>query len=386
MKPNIISVFDKCEIITGAHKRHLNLLTELQRRGYRVNLFSPYNLLGNEDNYFKIPPHSDGILPKSLQTVFSVRKSFKKQKSKLSASEVILVFGFNHIYPSIYLKKKLNIPLIFALRSNTFESRRLRFNKKAENGLIKKFYNKIKKYFYLKLFVLAELYVYKFADIIVVQNKEDKKNLNKKYKIIKEKIEVVPNNIIQSKSNQYLNKSVGLKNIIFVGSLSERKGVTLLLESFKELIDEKINIQLKILGLGDLADFSRKFIERNNLTCFIHLCGYVDNVYKHIAEADLLVLPSFSDSFPNAILEALEVGTPAIGSNVGGIAEILSYDFLLFEVGSKEEFKNKIKMLVNPDQYKLCQKFCAKRRKEFIFDWPKKFEDLILKVVANEKE
>jgi len=69
--------------------------------------------------------------------------------------------------------------------------------------------------------------------------------------------------------------------------------------------------------------------------------------------ADLFVLPSVQDNFPNTALEALACGLPIVGSRVGGIPEIVRQDCTgtLFEAGDADALAAAIrKLLMSPDR------------------------------------
>src|SRR5439155_17641773 len=55
------------------------------------------------------------------------------------------------------------------------------------------------------------------------------------------------------------------------------------------------------------------------------LLGHRDDVAERLAAADIFVLPSRSEAFPNALLEAMAAGLPVVASAVGGILEIVEH-------------------------------------------------------------
>ena len=375
MKLSIISVYDKTEITTGAHKRHIGLLKELSKRSYPVHLFSPVTFLDSDERYYEISTPQESIIPKSIQTLLAVRRTYKSMNDRFPSRGVIIAFGFNHIYASLYLKRELGLPLVFVVRSNVYEYRKIKFERRENPDGV----TAIKKYLYINLLKRIAGYVYQKADKLIVQNQEDFNHVISEYNLEKAKVEIIPNNInfFNSGSSGYRNTSTNLRSIVFVGSLSKRKGIMLLAEAVKELANENINIRLDILGNGYLEKELRSYVKTNDLESYITIHGYVSDPLEYIAEADLLVMPSLLDSFPNSVLEALSVGTPVIGSDVGGISEILKFDTLLFEPGSVESIKDKITTLMDYTEYLRAKRQCMERKEVFTFDWTKQFEEVI---------
>lgn len=82
-------------------------------------------------------------------------------------------------------------------------------------------------------------------------------------------------------------------------------------------------------------------------------------------------------SCPNTVMESLYYGIPVIGSNVGGIPEILCDKQAIFEPDCKS-ITEKIEMLINDTQsYEMLKETQTKRRMELTFDWAQMIFDKI---------
>jgi glycosyltransferase involved in cell wall biosynthesis len=111
----------------------------------------------------------------------------------------------------------------------------------------------------------------------------------------------------------------------FTGRLVPDKGLDYLLEATR-LIEPDIP-ELKLMLVGDgTSSWLRSAIAERNLTDRVVLVGFRHDVPRYMAAMDLAVHPSLSDSFPQALIEAMAVETPVIATDVGGIPEIVSND------------------------------------------------------------
>ena len=79
-----------------------------------------------------------------------------------------------------------------------------------------------------------------------------------------------------------------------------------------------------VLGDGILKKEMQLKIEKNNLSEKIFLLGSVDNAFEYYAIMDIGVICSGSEGFPNSVLEMVASGVPVIGTNTGGISEIVN--------------------------------------------------------------
>jgi glycosyltransferase involved in cell wall biosynthesis len=105
----------------------------------------------------------------------------------------------------------------------------------------------------------------------------------------------------------------GTFNFLFVGQLSNRKGVRLLLEAFKELKLPDATLTF----VGTMADSKATMEEYSGL--FTHVPYLLhDELVKYYQQADVLAFPSYLDSWALTVLEAMACGTPVIVSEHTG--------------------------------------------------------------------
>lgn len=112
--------------------------------------------------------------------------------------------------------------------------------------------------------------------------------------------------------------------IITMGRLSNQKGYNHLIRAFNQVSQKYNNVQLIILGNGDKKNDLKKMIEDYNLCSRVFLLGGKNNPYKYVKKANLYVLSSLTEGFPNALCEAMCIGTPVVSVNCkSGPSEIL---------------------------------------------------------------
>ena len=147
--------------------------------------------------------------------------------------------------------------------------------------------------------------------------------------------------------------------ILFVGRLSEEKGVAYLIEAMPEILKEIPNISLMIIGDGPEKNNLEELVKRLNLAKNIIFRGWIPNkdLNKVYRNADIFVLPSLREGLPVVLLEAMACGTPVVASKVGGIPDIIKNgeNGFLIEPKNSKEFADKIIRLLLDE--KLKQKF-----------------------------
>ena len=182
----------------------------------------------------------------------------------------------------------------------------------------------------------------------------------------KRKTVLIPNPIDGGKFEaNYQNKD---DCVIFVGHVNKDKGVTDLVNSWSRLQDKLAGTKLKIVGpvQDDYTNVLCGLCPSGNL----ELCGQLshDEAMEEIARSKCLLLPSYTEGFPNVVLEAFALGTPVIASNVGALPEILSGGAgLIIEPGDLDGICDAILELLGSDSLRLKMAHVARHKLDHFF-------------------
>lgn len=120
------------------------------------------------------------------------------------------------------------------------------------------------------------------------------------------------------------------RKLMFVGSLNQLyKAPDILLSAFAKLMKEDDKYQLTLLGTGMYLPSLQQQAVDLNIDKNVHFIGEVesDKVIQYLEDSDLFVLPSRTEGLPRAIIEAMAQALPCVGSNAGGIPELLESNY-----------------------------------------------------------
>ncbi len=154
-----------------------------------------------------------------------------------------------------------------------------------------------------------------------------------------------------------------------IGTICSRKGSDLFLAASRLLRDERGSMEFRLIG-EPVVGGERPWAERTLATAqaegIVHRSGV--EPYAELADWDVFVMPSRMDPCPLAVLEAMSMGVPVVGTRVGGIPEQLGSDGgLLVEPGDVRGLAAAVRRLA--DQPKLRAELGAsgRRRVERMF-------------------
>ena len=136
---------------------------------------------------------------------------------------------------------------------------------------------------------------------------------------------VIGNFIDENRMSKYRNYKT-LSNhyrFIFTGSFSELKQPLLLVQAASDLKNRDIQFVLDMFGDGPLLGAAKLLANELGVSNNIVFHGHVDEPYKFISKADVLIIPSLSEGIPRSVLEALCLGVPCILRNVDGNNELI---------------------------------------------------------------
>ncbi|MBS1550741.1 MAG: glycosyltransferase [Bacteroidetes bacterium] len=152
---------------------------------------------------------------------------------------------------------------------------------------------------------------------------------------------VVPNMVNENLFYPVIReRNKGRVRFLTLTTFTERKGIYELMESILKVSKVNTDCEFMIAGTGELENYIREFIIKNNLTGRIILSVNPDRdeVMKIFRQYDVFLLPSRLESFGIVYVEALACGMPVIATDCGGPKDFVNKDNgLLIEVGNIDQ-------------------------------------------------
>jgi len=194
-------------------------------------------------------------------------------------------------------------------------------------------------------YINMEVKTCKAANYIIVVNPVIRKILVEDFKIPSWKVGFIPNGVdtdLFKPANRKLNYC------LFVGNLTWRKGVHILLYALKKLND---GVRCLVVGEGPERGKLIKLAEKLGLRNVVFTGALpLEALVKIYSRAGFFILPSISEAFGLAALEAMASGCPCIVSSSSGVSKIVreEYNGYIFRQGDVDELAEKIgKLWIN---------------------------------------
>jgi len=161
----------------------------------------------------------------------------------------------------------------------------------------------------------------------------------------------ISKNIIALSEKKYAKKEA--YSIISIGSLDQMyKGPDTLINAIKMLKSHGLICTLTWLGDGKFMQSMKDLAASLDVQDQIFFKGNVNSeeVRENLKNSDLFVLASKTEGLPRAIIEAMAMGLPCIGTNIGGIPELLEQDVLV-EKNNAEKLALKISSILQDESF-----------------------------------
>ena len=291
----------------GAERMMVNILNHFSVKGQEVHLVIFKNI-GTLKALL-----DPNIVIHDLESA-SVKKSMPKCLKKLHTIKPSIVFtGIGHV----------NIALAPFIPMMRYFLPKTRWISRETN--IVSMQNQEGKY--PKLFDWLYRNVYKNYDVIITQSQDMHHDLERHYPSCAKKSRVINNPINIDKVEAYAQEKIAFPfqantiKLITVGTLRERKRQDLLLRSVAKLAEK---YTLVIVGAGEEEASLKHLADELKITHRVVFEGHQSNPYPYMKEADLFILTSEHEGFPNVLLEANSLGVPIVAfASPGGINEII---------------------------------------------------------------
>jgi len=361
MKKKISVIFILPDLETGGAER---IITTIANHLSRDKFEPKILLLRKEGGYLKLLKDDVEIIDIKTERIRHSLKPILKEIYRRKPDIVFSGFGEVNAYMSLFIK--LFPQVKFIARETNVVSQHVT---KKEIKFFYTFYNNYHQ--------------------IIAQSDDMMNDLINNFKVSRSKIIKINNPVDFDFINEKLLNSnkpesfrYNYKNVVAIGNLSARKGFDNLLKVFSRLKNE--NIILHILGDGkdrEILHQMKDFLGLKNIV--FH--GRQENPYQFLKYADLFILSSRYEGFPNVLLEAGACGTYSLANNCpGGINEIIQNDINgeIGNIDNHEDFAQKIRLILqqNYDKEWIINSIKSRFSKEIILD---NYEKVLLDLMTK---
>lgn len=255
---------------------------------------------------------------------------------------ICLISGFNIIHLTSSGSFGLVRDVVFSFTTQLFRSK---FITHIRFGRVPNIF-KSKNYEYYLLCL-----IFRFSDKIICIDHNTHHFLSHQADYIARKLYLVPNCIDYDFETETVEFSAKKNTISFVGWVKKEKGVEELIQAFLKI--NPSDWELKLIGPIDQVFFNKieekhHFLENKN----IHFLENLNNsaVLQELAQSKIFALPSYTEGFPNVVLEAMATKNAIVATKVGAIPEMLENKAgILVDVTDEKSLYEALKTLSEND-------------------------------------
>ncbi|MBD1835570.1 glycosyltransferase family 4 protein [Cyanobacteria bacterium FACHB-472] len=280
----------------GAQRVISTVINYWARKGWNITLLTmeqssatSFYYLEPSIKYFRLgiagySPSLLSALQNNLKRIYTLREGIRH-----SQPDVVISFADEMNVVALLATRSLNIPVIVSVRTDPAVSP------------LSRSWQQLRKW------------TYSWANKIIVLSETAKNFFSLK---LQSRITIIPNAALPPKIEKNIaDQQLAKPAMIAAGRLAEEKRFDLLLQAFAKIKDRHPHWTLTILGEGELRLELESLREQLGLCDRVYLPGAVQNPYEFLQQADLFVMSSRFEGFPNALCEAMACGLPVISTD-----------------------------------------------------------------------
>ena len=241
-----------------------------------------------------------------------------------------------------------------------------------------------------RLFKILQDFAMKNADYVTVNSIATRDELTKRFPKYSAKIRTIPmgvdTKIFRNRKVIRPRKYANNKLLLFVGRLSEQKGLQYLIDSMQDISKYDARVKLLVIGTGPYEWVLREKVKSKGLEENVEFLGSLptSDVANYYNLCDIFILPSISsktgtEALGLSLLEAMASGCAVIGTNVGGIPYTIKDGYngiLVMEKDHNEISRGIITLLKDKKKSQILGRNAAKFVREN-YSWEKISKDFI---------
>jgi L-malate glycosyltransferase len=334
--PHVLLVLDQFpKTLGGGERIVLNLAALLPKYGYRASIltFSVHP----DSAALKSPPCPVYVLPlqrtydlTALRAAFELRKFLKVQQVQI----VQTFFESSDIWAGFVTKSMSKAKLIWSRR---------------DMGILR-----------TRKHHVAYRLMASVPDAVFAVSEQVRQHCIEVDRIDPARVQTIYNGLNLADWNTVSRRPGAPSEILIttVGNIRRVKGHDVFIKAAASIVPRFPKVSFSIAGdvlEADYFDELQTLVLDLNLSDHFHFVGGITNLREHLSVADIFVLPSRSEGFSNAIVEAMAAGLPVVATNVGGNAEAVKEGVSGFLVPSEDPAALSaaiIRLLSDPSQAK----------------------------------